>query len=287
MAVDSGEIVQLTDDPAIAAATVCPDRADPRAAYVMRGAEVMRLDLVDFSLRRIATIPQPHAGGFGQLAQSGDRKSLALAKKRDAATWEIGLIDIATGAYRTVITQGFNIGHVQFNPKEPVIFYVWETGGYSPQRTWVVNADGTGNRPLYAAGKDEKTWITPVKEWVTHESYIAGTGDMTMVVDKLGLLLVKPDGAARLFREGFYWHCNGRADGKLVAADDAQGRIWLIDPANGNVRLVATEARATVRVHPHLSFNHSGRWLQFHTGRRHETLALVDLSTLDPPMPAK
>ena len=50
---------------------------------------------------------------------------------------------VQTGEYRTVITQGFRIGHVQYSPTDDSIFYVWETGGYAPQRTWLVDADGT------------------------------------------------------------------------------------------------------------------------------------------------
>jgi hypothetical protein len=146
----------------------------------------------------------------------------------------------------------------------------------------VVNRDGTGNRPLYATGKDEKSWITPLKEWVTHESYVAGTGDMTMILDRIGALLVKPDGTMRIVRGGAYWHCAATADGRYLGLDDQQGRVWISSIATGNVRLLATGTRATLPVHAHLSFDHSGRWLQFHTGRKHETLALIDVRSLLP-----
>jgi hypothetical protein len=141
----------------------------------------------------------------------------------------------------------------------------------------VVNRDGSANRPLYAAGRESRQWITPLKEWVTHESYVAGTGDMTMIMDKVGVMLVRPDGTMRIVREGNYWHCAATADGARIGIDDSQGRIWISEAATGNIRLLATGTRATLPVHAHLSFDHAGRWLQFHTGRSHEGIALIDL----------
>jgi len=105
---------------------------------------------------------------------------------------------------------------------------------------------------------------------------------MTMIMDKTGALLVKPDGAMRIVRDGAYWHCAATADGRYLGLDDQQGRIWISSIATGNVKLLATGTRATLPVHAHLSFDHSGRWLQFHAGRKHETLALIDVRGLLP-----
>lgn len=278
--VATGRLTQLTDDPALDPTSACPDPVEPRRVYLLRGAEVLALDLETAALRRVGEIPPPSVGGFQQLSPSGDGRWLATGKQRDAANWEIGLLDPVTGDYRTVLTQGFRLGHVQHHPTAPVIFYVWETGGYAPQRTWLVNADGSGNRPFYAR-TDPATWFTPLKEWITHEAWVAGTGDMTLVADKLGILLVTLNGEARLVREGRYWHAAASPDGTRIVADDFEGRLWLIETATGNVRLLATGLRDTVRVHPHPSFDRQGRWVQFHTGRRHETVALVNLSGVE------
>jgi oligogalacturonide lyase len=279
--VESGRLVQLTAAPAFNPASACPDPADARRVYLLRGAEVWALDVDTAAARRVGEIPPPHIGGFTQLSPGGDGRRLAVGKQRDAANWEIGLLDTQTGAYRTVLTQGFRIGHVQLHPSAPVIFYVWETGGYAPQRTWLVNTDGTGNRPFYAR-TDPAQWFTPLKEWVTHEAWVAGTGEMTMVNDKLGLMLVNLAGEARLVREGRYWHAAASPDGARLVADDFEGRLWLITTATGEARLLATGLRDTVRVHPHPSFDRHGHFVQFHSGRRHETVALIDLRTLPP-----
>jgi len=240
---------------------------------------VLSLDILDFKSRKIGEIPEPRTGGFQQPTLSGDGKWLALGKQRDSANWEVGLMSIETGEYRTVLTQGFRITHIQHSPTSPVIFYVWETGGYAPQRTWLVNTDGTGNRPFYAS-TSPTNWITPLKEWVTHESWVQETGEMVMINDKVGVMIVGKDGTARLVREGNYWHAAARPDGKVLVLDDAQGRLWLTETATGNTQLLATGLRATLRVHPHASFDRSGRYVQFHTGRTHETVGLIDLREL-------
>lgn len=277
--VATGRLVQLTADPGVSAATACPDPRDPRRVYLRSGADIQALDIFDFSVRKVGTIPEPCVGGYQPLTLSGDGRWLATGKQRDADTWEIGLMDTASGGYRTVLTQGFRLGHVQHSPTEPLIFYVWETGGYAPQRTWLVNADGSGNRPFYARTQPAD-WFTPLKEWVTHEAWVAGTGDMTMVNDKVGLMVVNTSGEARLVREGRYWHTAASSDGSQLVADDFEGRLWLVAAATGDARLLATGLRDTVRVHPHPSFDRLGHFVQFHSGRTHETVALIDLRQL-------
>jgi Tol biopolymer transport system component len=278
--VETGRIVQLTDDPALAARSACPDHTNPRRVYHLRGPEVWALDIIDLTARKVGEIPEPHVGGFLQPTLSGDGKQMALGKQRDAENWEVGLMDLETGAYRTVVTQGFRITHVQHSPTDAIIFYVWETGGYAPQRTWLVNADGTRNRPFYAR-TSPTNWFTPLKEWVTHEAWVYGTGQMTMINDKVGVMLVDKNGDARLVREGHYWHAAARPDGRFIVLDDMQGRLWLIETATGNTALLGAGLREVVRtVHPHPSFDRLGRYVQFHTGRTHETVALIDLAEL-------
>ena len=280
--IETGRLVQLTDDPATSAPGASPDHTNARRIYYLRGPEVFALDIIDFTERKVGEVPKPHAGGFGQPTLSGDGKWMTLSRQRDGANWEIGLMNTETGNYRSVITQGFRIGHVQHSPTDPVIFYVWETSGYAPQRSWLVNDDGTANRPFYAR-TDSKTWFTPLKEWVTHEAWVKDTGEMTMINDKQGMMLVAKDGTARMVSEGDYWHAAARPDGKFLVLDDSRGRLWLMETASGNKRLLATGLRDKVSsVHAHASFDRLGRFIQFHTGRTHETVALIDLNELPP-----
>jgi hypothetical protein len=56
-----------------------------------------------------------------------------------------------------------------------------------------------------------------------------------------------------------------------------------METATGNKRLLATGIRDAVHaVHAHASFDRLGRYVQFHTGRTHETVALIDLNELPP-----
>ena len=280
--VETGRIVQLTDDRGGNLRGLLPDHTNARRAYLMRGADVIALDIVDFTERKVGTVPAPHIGGFQQPSLSGDGSWLALTKQRDARTWEIGRMHAQTGEYRTVITQGFRIGHVQHSPTADVIFYVWETGGYAPQRTWLVDADGTANRPFYAR-TEARTWFTPLKEWITHEAWIAGTGEMTMINDKQGVMIVDAAGTARMVKNGDFWHVAARPDGKFLVVDDNTGRLWLMETATGTMRLLATGLRDTVgSVHQHASFDRQGHYVQFHTGRTRETVAIIDLRDLPP-----
>ena len=102
-----------------------------------------------------------------------------------------------------------------------------------------------------------------------------------MINDKQGVMLVNKDGSARMVVTGDYWHAAARSDGKFIVLDDSRGRLWLLESDTGNTRLLATGLRDGVHtVHPHASFDREGRYVEFHTGRTHETVAIVDLSEL-------
>ena len=73
---------------------------------------------------------------------------------------------------------------------------------------------------------------------------------------------------------------------KFLVVDDSEGRLWLMETATGATRLLATGLRDTVRsVHQHASFDRRGHYVQFHTGRTRETVAIIDLRDLPPVQP--
>jgi hypothetical protein len=272
----TGKTIAVTSGPGVAAGAACPHPKNSRLILYPRGSAIEEIDILSGKTRRIGALPEPSVGGPGQPTFSHDLKSIALARKRDEANWEVGLMDLATGAWRTVASVGFQVGHVQHHPSEPLIFYVWETGGYAPQRTWVVNDDGTGNRPFYFT-TDPKQWVTPLKEWVTHESWVPQTGGITMIMDKVGIVIADKAGKGRLL-PGNYWHVRAREDGRYLVADDFDGNLWLIEAATDNRRLIASGLRQTVRaVHAHASFDHSGKRVLFNTGHTRQTIAYIDL----------
>jgi len=287
---ETGRIVQLTDVPGGVEARgqahgVCPHRSDPRRVfYVVPAGEVFVVNVETAASRRIGVIPPPHFGRFLQPTLSHDGRALTFGLQRDAGTWEIGMMDLETGACRVVLRQGFNVSHIQHSPTDPLIFYVWETGGYAPQRTWVVNPDGTGNHPFYFRPPKKDAWLNERKELITHESWVQKTGDMTMISIKAGILLVNKKGEGRMLAEGDFLHCAAQPDGKRVVADDTQGRLWLVDAATGKKRLLATglEPWKVNGFHPHPTFDFEGRRLIFNTARYRPTVAIIDLAALPP-----
>lgn len=198
-------------------------------------------------------------------------------------------MNLATGDIAFIVAVPFQIGHIQTNPWVPgELVFCWETGGKAPQRTWTVNADGTGLRPLYPEAP---------YEWITHEAVI--TKDEAAIA-VLGHRRTNPDGTPRPIegpgqepawgaagtpdhptgvgivnlrtREmrivgqipvedpgNSVWHIHGSADGRWVAADDFQYRLWLIDRRSGEMMLLADAGhKKTAADHLHPTFSPDG-----------------------------
>lgn len=191
-------------------------------------------------------------------------------------------LDLATGEVTHVIDVGVQIGHLQANPFNPgEIIYCWETGGKAPTRAWVVNADGTNNRPVFAE---------EASDWVTHETVVskdevaigilghravgtndgwgvAGTHQFPTGVGVVNLrtkeMLIEGQVPLTPLAEGArgsrpsVWHVNGSYDGRWLTADDFQRSIWLWDRKNSERHLISTGHRTTAADHPHPIFNPS------------------------------
>ncbi len=199
---------------------------------------------------------------------------------------------IKTGEIKYVASVPFQIGHIQSNPWIPgQIVFCWETGGKSPQRTWIVNSDGSGLRPLYPEAS---------YEWVTHEAVISpdevaiaimghrkiktetdttgykGTGvygdnpgqddawgDCGTREKPTGLGIVNIENrkmyiAGQIpFGSGF-WHVNGSSDKRFVVGDDFARNIYMIDRRNNEIMLLSTGHKTTAADHPHPTFSPDG-----------------------------
>lgn len=183
-------------------------------------------------------------------------------------------MNLKTGEVEFIVAVPFQIGHVQANPWVPgEIIFCWETGGKAPQRTWIVNADGTGLRPLYPEADFE---------WVTHEAVITrdevalaimghrkvgspdqGWGNSGTREHPTGLAIVNlrtremrlagqtPEGSG-------LWHVHGSADGRWAVGDDFSRSLYLIDRHTGEMMLLTTGHRPTAADHPHPTFSADG-----------------------------
>ncbi|SHE45315.1 oligogalacturonate lyase family protein [Dysgonomonas macrotermitis] len=168
-------------------------------------------------------------------------------------------IDLVTGEIAKVVDVSFTMGHLQANPFVPgEILYCQETGGDAPQRMWMVNADGSGNRPLYVENPDD---------WVTHEAWVDKDHVYFNVMGHLDRLRTKATGLFSInvrtnkvdilgqldYGSGF-WHCGGTSDGKWAASDNFEGEVYLINCHTGQRTLLTADHKMKPD-HTHPSFS--------------------------------
>lgn len=209
-------------------------------------------------------------------------------------------MNIHTGETKYVVSVPFQIGHIQCNPWVPgQIVFCWETGGKAPQRTWIVNSDGSGLRPLYPESE---------YEWVTHEAVISpdevviaimghrkiknSVSDSIKGTDVYGAnpgqepawgpsgTREKPTGIGIVnintremiiagqipFGSGF-WHVNGSADRRFVAGDDFARNIYLIDRRTHEMILLSAGHKTTATDHPHPTFSPDGTRIEIQSAK--------------------
>lgn len=226
--------------------------------------------------------------------------------------------NIRTGEIQYVVSVPFQVGHIQSNPWVPgQIVFCWETGGKSPQRTWIVYADGTGLRPLYPESP---------YEWVTHEIVITpeevafsimghrpvGIASEDFTPDTISDQKFnpgqepgwgpsgtreKPTGIGvvniatrEMMIEGQipygsgFWHVAGSPDGRLLAGDNFAREIFLIDRKSHEMILLSAGHRRTASDHPHPTFNQDGTKILIQSAMLSEDGESMDLCII--PVPA-
>jgi oligogalacturonide lyase len=224
-------------------------------------------------------------------------------------------MNVSTGELKYIVSVPFQIGHVQTNPWVPgEIVFCWETGGKSPQRTWVVKSDGTGLRPLYPESE---------YEWVTHEAVITkdevafaimghrkisgvdstgtdvggvnpgqdpawgpsgtrekptGLGVVNLRTREMRIIGQTPSGSG-------LWHVNGSGDGRWAVGDDFARNIYLIDRRTGEMILLSAGHKATAADHPHPTFNADGTAIEIQSAMLSEDNRSMNICII--PVPAE
>jgi oligogalacturonide lyase len=211
-------------------------------------------------------------------------------RKMGAGPSGIAAMNIKTGEIKHVVAVPFQVGHIQTNPwVAGEIVFCWETGGKSPQRTWIVHSDGTGLRPLYPESE---------YEWVTHEAVITkdevafaimghrpipgatagapgtevaganpgqetawgpsgtrekptGLGIVNIRTREMIIIGQTPSGSG-------LWHVNGSADGKFAVGDDFSRSLYLIDRHTREMIMLTTGHKPTAADHLHPTFSPDG-----------------------------
>ena len=210
-------------------------------------------------------------------------------RKMGAGPAGIGKMNLKTGECGFVVSVPFQVGHIQTNPWVPgEIVFCWETGGKAPQRTWTVNADGSGLRALYPESE---------YEWVTHEAIItkdevaiaimghrkvgtpvqsadpknpgqevdwgpSGTREKPTGLGIVNLRTREMKIAGQTDSGSGLWHVHGSPDGRFAAGDDFSRGIYLIDRRTGEMMLLSTGHKMTAADHPHPTFSDDGKKIE-------------------------
>lgn len=233
----------------------------------------------------------------------------------------IATMDLMTGKIKHVVSVPFQVGHIQSNLWNPgELFFCWETGGKSPQRTWTVMSDGTGLRPLYPESD---------YEWVTHEAVIskdevamAIMGHRSIDIEQQEQVTVeedfkgirnpenpgqesnwgpsgtreKPTGLAIVnlrTREmtiagqtksgSGLWHVHGSSDGRWATGDDFSRSLYLIDRHTREMIMLTTGHKATARDHIHPTFSRDGTRIQFQSAMLSEDDRSMNICVVNVP----
>lgn len=282
----TGEIIQLTGgavdfrDPIFLNVSRLSDKM-----YYFRKKDLVELDLASIfrdSEKGRAIGDRQYERVVGQIPAEFDTPGrftldasekwayIEISREQDTArVWGIGSIDLQTGEFDKILDIPFRIGHIAANPwVSGEIMYCWETGGDSPQRMWLVNADGSDNHPLYEE--------TP-KEWVTHEiwrdrdhvQFNLSGGEAELRKKPTGIVAINvrnDEVSIYTNAEGSgYWHNTGTSDGKWGLADTFTGRLDLINLRTSERTPLTAGHRDDKRIHLHSSVSPDNKKVLFNS----------------------
>ncbi len=224
-------------------------------------------------------------------------------------------MNIHTGETKYVVSVPFQVGHIQSNPWVPgQILFCWETGGKAPQRTWIVNSDGSGLRPLYPESD---------YEWVTHEAVISpdevaiaicghrrapdpqnpatgvtganpgqesawGPSGTRKKPTGLGIVNINTGEmciAGQIENGSGFWHVNGSGDKRFAVGDDFSRSIYLINRKTHEMILLSTGHKTTAADHPHPTFSPDGTRVQIQSAMLSEDGKSMNICII--PVPQK
>lgn len=291
----TGDIVQLTDGPGVQvfSASLVPARKSSKLYYLRN--EGGRVRLIELDLDRllskrapgaaedvghervVAVLPPDYRNAGGFTLDAEEKVAYFGVHLREPPPREPGqplpqvpggirAVDLGTGAYTKVVDAPFRVGHVQANPwVSGEILYCHETGGDAPQRMWIVRADGSGNRPLFAEEP---------KDLATHEVFIDRDHVMFNLIGRKPEQRTRPTGITVVsLRDGRvepvgqapgpgFWHGAGTEDGRWAVGDTFDRELYLIDRRSGE-RTLLTAGHSG---HPHPNFSPDGTRILFQSG---------------------
>jgi oligogalacturonide lyase len=279
---DSGKLVQLTDRPDIHEWSIYPSH-DGQYVYFTAGAGGWRVhtdtskeeQVLDFTGGR-AREQGFVAEAMGTTALSFDDRYWAVRSGQDGKS-RLHVLDTETLASRVILERDV-VSHMMFCPDDNGrLLY----GGPLADRLWCIRRDGTENKRLYQ--REDRD------QWLTHESWIPGTGEVHFVDWHRGTKAVNPDTLqVRAVTGVNAWHAISNRQGTLMAVDTnfPDRGILLFDPRaeNGPTRTLChpessnagehwkgpfpynngpIKVYAPQHTHPHPSFSPDGKFVVY------------------------
>jgi len=237
---DGGDLVQLTDRDDLNEWSAQISR-DGRLAYFIAGGTAWQLDLDTLEEEALLVLGREATsitGGSTSCSLSPDGRYLALTSRGEGKAMLL-ILDLRTGETECILERD-EIMHVLFSPDDSS----WlEYSGPLNQRIWVIRRDGTGNRHLYHA--------RPM-EWITHESWLPGTGEIIFTDWPKALRGVSvTNGAIRTLAEFNCWHSSARRDGSLIVCDTnlPDRGLMLVSPRSRRWRALCHPHATNVGAH--------------------------------------
>ena len=219
----AGCILQLTEVAGLDEWSVTPAQTH---VYFCALDGAMRVSILDGTVETLlstAACIEQFGGviGEGTTALTADGRCWALRVKTDGG-FGILIRDDKTGCW-TREYQGPMVAHLQFCPDDNDLLFF---AGPLTDRVWVLDRKQGQARRVY-------TRNAAAKQWITHESWIPGRRELSLVDWPHGILGVRADtGEVRRVTDINAWHAISNDQGTLMAADTnfPDRGIWIFDP---------------------------------------------------------
>ncbi|AVR45612.1 biopolymer transporter Tol [Christiangramia fulva] len=256
-------------------------------AYFVRNNNIIELDLHrllgDSEVNSVGK-PEDYEKLLAKVPDSIKPSGIGLDAKENRVFYSTRIDENTSAIYSTDLKSGetkklkevpFRIGHLQANPYVTgEVMYCWETGGDSPQRIWYLSIGDNGavtNKPLFEESDSD---------WVTHEVFMGPDHILFNVMGHLDRLKKNKTGIFSLnlrtnelkyhgqTNGGGYWHSNATKDGKWIAGDTFDGKLYRINANDStDVKLLTQGHRGlskspfTKEAHMHQSVSPNGKWV--------------------------
>ncbi len=244
---------------------------DSANLYYFEGRDLYRLDVQstfrgNVTKEKLGVLPEEYLQGPVGLSIDADGETVYTgAVLEQDKKW--GIAAFNRGAWRTMTSFDFKVGHIQANPyRSGSVMFCWETGGDAPQRTWVVDDKEGVARPAYREINSE---------WVTHEAWWSRDRIIFTIWPYDDAHKRLPHGVAwsdlrneslNVLAQYPAWHTQGSPDGHWALGDDFKRNLWLIDMRTQERRLLTQgHLGEGCKTHPHASFTPDSHAIVFNS----------------------